>query len=73
MLKYFDPSIKGRGFFKRSGKELLNMKLTKKSKGIKKSNSRAKMLDASKKKIEDSIINKTEKFKRLKMELDALK
>lgn len=73
MLKYFDPSVKGRGFFKRSGKELLNLKLTKKTKGIKKLNSRAKMLEASKKKTEDSIQNKTEKLKHLKSELDALK
>ena len=73
MLRRFDPSLRGRGFFKRTGKEILSMKLAKKSKGIKRSSIRMKKLDEFKKKTEDGLLSKNEKFKKINSELDALK
>ena len=73
MLRHFDPASRGRGFFKRTGKEILNMKLTKKSKAIKKSTIRMKNLDEIKKRTEESLQKKGEKLKRIKLELDSIK
>lgn len=73
MIRAFDPAIRGRGFFKRTGKEVLDMKLNKKSKAIKRTTIRMKRIEDLKKKTEAALINKSEKLKKIKSELDALK
>lgn len=45
MIRAFDPAIRGRGFFKRTGKEILDMKLNKKSKAIKRTTIRMKRIE----------------------------
>lgn len=55
MIRAFDPAIRGRGFFKRTGKEILDMKLNKKSKAIKRTTIRMKRIEDFKKKNRSSV------------------